>query len=141
MGETLNPAWQCTIHLTSQDDASADEAWQDTCRQLYQRFTTIIRDEQGEIHPLQQPAPAEAKAHILELFHQIVAYGLSIGAFTGIYNLAKLWLEQRPRCEIELAFPDGSKLKMRGLSWAEQSGSSRSTRPEAQKMPLKIVLP
>ena len=141
MGETPLPAWQCTIHLSSQDDTAADEAWQGTCRQLYQRFTAIMRDEPGEIHPLQQPAPAGAKADMLELFHQIMTYGLSIGAFTGIYNLAKLWLEQRPRCEIELAFPDGSKLKMRGLSWAEAERKFQEHQARGIKDAPKIVLP
>lgn len=120
MADTSSHAWVCTIHITSPEDAPEDDLWQEACRQLYNSFVDVVPAQEGDLKPLQRPAPPDSKAlGILELFHQIVTYGVSIGAFASMYNLSKLWLEQRPRCEIELAFPDGSKLKVRNTSWQE----------------------
>jgi hypothetical protein len=103
-----------TIHLTSQDSAPADSAWQEECRQFYHRLVEAV--DEGELAPVKHEAPEGSKTDVLELFHQIVTYGISIGAFSALYQLTKLWLEQRSRCDIVLKFPDGSEMKVRGLS-------------------------
>ena len=107
----------CTLHIESPDEDTADSTWQGECRQLYQRMLGALED--GELKPVQQHTAAGAKTDVVELFSQIIAYGISIKAFSAIYQVAKLWLEHRPRCDVVLKFPDGSEIKVQKVAWDE----------------------
>jgi hypothetical protein len=52
----------------------------------------------------------------LEVLSQIVVTGISVGAFTAIYTLAKDLYDRIAAAEVELKFADGSTLKLKGLS-------------------------
>lgn len=120
MSNDANPApFQLALHITSLDHGADDDIWQQECRQLYNRMTTAVAEEDGILEPTKRQAPEGSRADVIELFHSIVTYGISIGAFSAIYQLAKLWLEQRQRCNITLQSPDGSTLNIRGLSERE----------------------
>ena len=117
MSETDKGTFQFTIHMESNEYGPEESEWQDECRDF---FNSMVKEiEEGELKPVERPSREGEKADLLLLFNEIVAYGVSIGAFSAIYQLAKLWLEQRSRCDIVLKFPDGSEMKMRGLSERE----------------------
>jgi hypothetical protein len=56
------------------------------------------------------PRPCNARA---------IVTGLSVGAFTAIYALAKDLYDRYATAEVELKFADGSTLKLKGLSYAQ----------------------
>ena len=117
MSEPNKSPFTFTIQIESQDYTSEDSDWQEECRQFYNNLSDEL--EEGELEPVKQASKEGDKADFIELFNQIVTYGISIGAFSALYQLAKLWLEQRNNCDIVLKFPDGSEMKMQGLSQQE----------------------
>ena len=62
----------------------------------------------------QQPEP-DARGFIT-LFTGIIVAGSKIGAFKGIYTLAKDLFDRSHGAEVELKFKDGSVLKLKGLT-------------------------
>ncbi|ETX01275.1 effector-associated constant component EACC1 [Candidatus Entotheonella palauensis] len=104
------------IRVESPHDDPTDADWQRECRELYNRLLDL--PEVGGVTPKTQPALAGDKG-ALEQFHQLIAYGISIGAFSALYQVVKLWLEHRPRCDVTLKFPDGSEIKAQKVSLQE----------------------
>ena len=117
MSESNITPIQFTIHIESQEYDHEDSEWQDECRKFYTRMVEAL--EEGQFEPAKQKAPEGAKTDFVEMFNQIIAYGISGGAFAAMYQLVQLWLEHRSRCDIVLKFPDSSEMKMRGLSWKD----------------------
>jgi hypothetical protein len=62
----------------------------------------------------QQPEP-DARGFIT-LLTGIIVTGSKIGAFKGIYTLAKDLFDRSRTAEVELKFRDGSVLKLKGLT-------------------------
>ena len=103
------------INLESKDYAPEDSEWQEECHQLYMQIKNAL--DTGTVEPLK--VEKEGKGHcggFLEVFNMINAGITSIGGFTVIIELAKLWLEHRKGSEITLKFPDGSEMKVSGAS-------------------------
>ncbi len=114
MKEPNHSSFTFTIQLESQDYIPEDSEWQEECRQFYNNLYDEI--EEGELEPNKKESREGDKSGFIELFNEIVTYGISIGGFSAMYQLSKLWLDQRSNCDIVLKFPDGSEMKMRGLS-------------------------
>jgi len=109
---TLAPT-ELGIELESND-------WQSECRKLYGQVQKALREYEGEVSPLTCRAGADERSGLLlEFFHQFIAHGISIGGFKAIYELAKTWGDYRKNCEITLAFPDGTQLKVGKISYDE----------------------
>jgi hypothetical protein len=125
-----------TITLIPTDREAEDNDWQKECRKLYGQIQNAVKVEEGKVRPLTQKSGADERSGILEFFHQFVAYGISIGGFKAIFELAKTWGEYRKNCEINLAFPDGTQLKIGKVSYddAVQLWEKHSNRYGSRKL-------
>jgi hypothetical protein len=106
-----------TLQLESPEYEVNDDRWQDECRRLLQQLRREIPEVTLE-PVLEQPTGTGHKG-VLELFNQLVMYGLSMGTFANLFQLLKYWLERHEKAEIQLKFPDGSLLKVQNLTVAE----------------------
>lgn len=106
------------ISMESENYGPEDSYWQKECHQLYSQIKKTL--DEGTIEPLNVEREGRGyRGGFLEIFSTITAGIASIGGFTAIIELAKLWLENRKGCEITLKFPDGSELKISGASKEE----------------------
>ncbi len=102
------------IHPTDRSPEESD--WQEECRQLYDQIRRSR--EVAKLQPLRK-AGGPGDRGVLELFHNFVATGVSLGAFAAIYQMARLWLEHRKNVEITLALPNGISLNVSNISYEE----------------------
>ncbi len=123
MSEANPSAVNLEIRVESPHDDPTDDVWQQECRELYNRLLDL--PEVGGVTPKTQPSQTGDK-DVLEQFHELIAYGISIGAFSALYQVVKLWLEHRPRCDVTVTFPDGSEIKAKNVSLQEAERLSQS---------------
>ncbi len=61
----------------------------------------------------------------------LVATGVKLGVFAGLFKIVKAWLDSRPKAEVTITYPDGSSLKVsnttveQALKLLEQQNSSK----------------
>src|ERR1700752_865186 len=107
------------IKLESDDYASEDSEWQEECRKLYMRIKDTLNE--GTVEPIKVKKEEEGHRGPLEfeMFDTFIAHIVvtsSIAGIKTIFDLAKLWLENRRGAEVVLKFSDGSEIKVSGAS-------------------------
>jgi hypothetical protein len=101
------------VDITSDHPIVGDHELERACRDLYLELK--LQFEEGDVTPA-TPEGIASERFGLELFHQLIMTGMSVGAFAGVYNLLKLWLDNRPVCEVTISYPDGFELKVSKMS-------------------------
>lgn len=101
------------LEITSERPMDEDRELAEACRDLY--LDLKLQVEEGEVETDRGAGVATHRGG-LELFHQLILTGTSVGVFTGAYNLIKLWLDNRPTCEATITYPDGFQLKVSKLT-------------------------
>ena len=81
----------------------------DACQQLYMDLK--MSTPEAEIAKQETPGIAEHR-EFLTILSTLVVTGVQLGAFTGMFQIVKTWLDNRPTAEITLKGKDGSELKM-----------------------------
>ena len=83
----------------------------------YQRLYRDLKKglDVGEVTPKQVAGFAANRGFIDSVMH-LVVQGSSLGAFSAMFEILKVWLAERPTYEITLKYPDGSELKASHLS-------------------------
>ena len=107
------------IKLESEYYAPEDSEWQEECRKLYMRIKDAL--DEGTVEPVK--VKKEEEGHRgpieLEMFNTFIAHIVvtsSIAGLKTIFDLTKLWLENRKGAEVVLKFADGSEMKVSGAS-------------------------
>jgi hypothetical protein len=104
-----------SINLESSDYETHDLAWQQQCQQLYQQLNSAITEV--EIKPQRQLAEdGSMGSEYIDLFHNILIYGTTTGAFAMVYDLLKLWLSQRQNANVILNYGDGNSIELKNLT-------------------------
>jgi hypothetical protein len=96
--------------------------------QAFQKAAATFVNDLRSVRDLDAKIPDKAvpgTRGFVELLSQIVVTGISVGAFTAIYTLAKDLYDRYATAEVELKFADGSTLKLKGLSYAQAEAKMR----------------
>jgi hypothetical protein len=101
------------LEISSDHPVAGDRELARACRDLY--LDLKLQMEDGDVKPDRTAGVTDERTGF-ELFHQLVLSGASLGVFTGVYNLIKLWLDNRPTCEATITYPDGFQLKVSKIS-------------------------
>lgn len=80
--------------LPDPDDYNSpeDKKWQETCEELYLDIKEKISQEQADIRPTSKKGSEDRAADIFYIWSVSLA---SIGGFKTLYELLKLWVENR----------------------------------------------
>jgi hypothetical protein len=106
-----------TFEIDIQDTSGAANAeWAAACRDLYLDLT--LQMDGSEIKSRNDEGIATDRVG-LEILQQLIVSGVSLGVFTGIYNVLKLWLENRPTAEVTMTYPDGFMMKVSKLTFEQ----------------------
>jgi hypothetical protein len=79
------------------------------CEQLY--LDLKMNAPEADIAKRQTPEVAEHREFVT-LLTTLVATGVKLGVFAGLFNVLKAWLANRPKAEVTITYPDGSSLKV-----------------------------
>lgn len=96
--------------------------------QAFQKAAATFVNDLRFVRNLDAKVPEKAvpgTRGFFELLSQIVVTGVSVGAFMALYTLAKDLYDRYSTAEVELRFPDGSTLKLKGLSYAKAEAKMR----------------
>ncbi|GAK54693.1 hypothetical protein U14_05981 [Candidatus Moduliflexus flocculans] len=105
--------YSVNISIRSTDAAASQE---------FEQAAAQFVEELKNVSGLDVQAPTQKVANSkgeLPLLTDIIAYGRSIGAFSAIYTLFKDLTARYFKAEVELKFPDGSSMMLKGLSLQE----------------------
>jgi len=102
------------LEVTSDHSVVGDRELEKACRDLYLELKA--QADEGEIKPTRPEGASTERFTGLEVFHQLILSGISMGVFSGLYNVVKLWLDNRPTCEVTLTYPDGFQMKVSKLT-------------------------
>ena len=100
------------LDITTPPDRSAKE-WDEECRRLY--LDLKLSMDEGEVEPKPHQGISDHRSLGL-LFSSLVLDGVNLGIFSGIFQVVKTWLDNRPTCEITMTYGDGTVLKVPRLS-------------------------
>jgi hypothetical protein len=101
------------INVRNTDDSSVREF-----EQASGQFIEELKNVSG-LDVRTQTQKVENSRGEITLLTDIIAYGVSIGAFSAIYMLAKDLYNRYFKAEVVLTFPDGSTLTLKNLSQKE----------------------
>jgi len=105
------------ITLESEEIEERADYWQKQCNFLYNKILKELPS--GLIQPLSYESAEGEKAELITIFSTLVATGITTKAFDIIFDIIKIWLENRPHTKITLKYPDGSIIELSGLSKSE----------------------
>lgn len=105
------------LAITSDKANPFDPQWKDECRNLYLEIALNL--EEGAVSPAPKPPVAGKRGLPPDFLGNLILTGVNLGVFTGIFNLLKLWLENRKTCEVTIAYPDGFTMKVSKISLKE----------------------
>ncbi len=105
------------IVLESEEFEARSEHWQTQCNVLY----NMIQEElpSGSIQPLSYKSAKGERADLITIFSILAATGITAKAFDRMFDMIKIWLENRPKTKVMIKYPDGSMLELSGLSKSE----------------------
>jgi len=113
----ITKSWDFNIILESGELKENQEYWQKQCKILY---SNILKDlPTGSIHPLKSKSAKGEKGDIVAIFSILNAAGITKIAFDRMYNVMKIWLENRPKTRVSIKYQDGSIIKLTGLTNSE----------------------
>ena len=113
----ITKSWDFNIILESGELKENQEYWQKQCKILY---SNILKDlPTGSIQPLKSKSAKGEKCDIVAIFSILNAAGITKIAFDRMYNVMKIWLENRPKTRVSIKYQDGSIIKLTGLTNSE----------------------
>lgn len=108
------PTSNILISITSSE--SYRKEWLEDCQKLY--YEIALNLEHGLVQPV-KAAVNSGERGLTELFQNLMLTGINLGVFAGLYNLLKLWVENRKTSEVTIKYPDGFTLIVTRISLEE----------------------
>ena len=105
------------ITLESEEFEESPEYWQKQYNFLYNMILKELPS--GTIEPLSYESGEGEKAELVTIFSTLVATGITAKAFDKLFDIIKIWLENRPKTKVTLKYKDGSIIELSGLSKSE----------------------
>ena len=102
------------ITLESEEIEERADYWQKQCNFLYNKILKELPS--GSIEPLSYESAEGEKAELITIFSTLVATGIAVEAFDKLFDIIKIWLENRPKTKVTLKYQDGSIIELSGLS-------------------------
>ena len=102
------------ITLESEEFEESPEYWQKQYNLLYNMMIKELPS--GSIQPLSYKSAEGEKADLVTIFSTLVATGIAVEAFDKLFDIIKIWLENRPKTKVTLKYQDGSIIELSGLS-------------------------
>lgn len=129
----MNPDRSSTLQLsvTSSEATPLEKKWLEECRKLYLEID--LKLEQGSVRPINMTASTGDRGFPADYFGNLLLTGVNLGVFAGLYNLLKLWLENRKTCEVTITYPDGFTIKVSRISLDEALELHKKHNREAGK--------
>ncbi len=93
------------------------EYWQKQCNFLYSNIAKNL--SAGSIQPLKSESAKGEKGGFVAIFSILNATGITSMAFDKMYDVMKIWLENRPKARVSLQYQDGSTIELSGLTKSE----------------------
>lgn len=115
--QQIAEGWSFNIKLGSEEIEESTDYWQKQCNLLYNMMLKKL--PVGSIQPLSYESGEGEKAELITIFSTLVATGITAKVFDRIYDIIKIWLENRPKSKVTLKYPDGSTIELSGLSKSE----------------------
>ena len=81
-----------TILLSITSSESHRKEWFEDCEKLY--YEIALNLESGRARPM-TTAVNSGERGLTEFFQNLVLTGINLGVFAGLYNLLKLWVENK----------------------------------------------
>ena len=105
------------ITLESEEIEERADYWQKQCNFLYNRILKELPS--GSIEPLSYESAEGEKAELITIFSTLVATGIATKAVERLFDVIKIWLENRPKTKVTIKYPDGSTIELSELSKTE----------------------
>jgi hypothetical protein len=112
----MQPEPTPTILLSITSSESHRKKWFEDCQKLY--YEIALNLEPGQVRPM-KTAVNSGERGLTELFQNLVLTGINLGVFAGLYNLLKLWVENKKTSEVTIKYPDGFTLTVSRISLEE----------------------
>jgi hypothetical protein len=111
------PAFELLIKSDESEESS--EYWQRQCCLLYNNINRSITE--GSIEFLTCESAEGDRAGIIEAFNVLLASGLFIKSAEHVFDIVKVWLENRPKAKVIMRFPNGNELEISGVTGFSKS--------------------
>ncbi len=109
--------WDFNIELEPEGFEKKSEYWEKQCNILYGMILKELPS--GSIQPLHSESAKDEKTDFITIFSTLVALGITTKAFDKIFDVLKIWLENRPKTKVTLKYSDGSTIEITDLPKSE----------------------